>query len=67
MASPLAFASGGPFYTVEGVPLAKDAALLDASINWAVSKSVKLGVRYEGSLANQSETHGARAVLSVNF
>ena len=67
VASSLAFASGGPFYTVEGVPLAKDAALLDASINWAVSKSVKLGVRYEGSLANQSETHGARAVLSVNF
>jgi autotransporter-associated beta strand protein len=65
--SALAFAAGGPAFVVEGAPLARDAALVDAGVNWAISKGFSLGVAYTGSLADQGQSHSARAVLAVRF
>jgi outer membrane autotransporter protein len=67
VASDLAFASGGPAFTVEGAPLAKDAALVDAGVNWKLSKGLSLGVAYTGTLADQSQSHAAKAMLAISF
>jgi len=48
-------------------PLAKDAALVDAGVNWAVSTGVSLGLAYSGALADHSQAHSARAMLALRF
>lgn len=65
--SNLAFATGGPSFSIEGASLAKDAALVDAGVNWAVTNTIRLGIGYAGTIADQSDTHTAKAVLAVNF
>lgn len=65
--STVAFLSGGPAFSIAGAPLARDAALVDAGLNWQATKAVKLGVSYSGTLADKNEAHAAKAMLSVNF
>jgi len=65
--SDLAFAAGGPDFRVEGVPLARDAALVDAGVYWTPARGLGLSVTYTGSIADQGQSHAARAVLSVSF
>jgi len=64
--SDLAFAAGGPDFSVEGVPLARDAAVVDAGVHWMSEQGLGLSVTYNGSFAN-GQSHVARAVLSFNF
>lgn len=65
--STLAFAQGGPAYAVQAAPLAKDAALLDLSLDWKLSPSMQLGVGYAGTLANQGSAHTFKAMLRKQF
>ena len=64
--SDLAFVAGGPDFSVEGVPLARDAAVVDAGVHWMSEQGLGLSVTYNGSFAN-GQSHAARAVLSFNF
>ncbi|MEM8574418.1 MAG: autotransporter domain-containing protein [Pseudomonadota bacterium] len=48
----LAFASTGIGFTVYGVPLAEDSALLDAGLDLAISDRVSAGVSYSGQYAD---------------
>jgi outer membrane autotransporter protein len=48
----LAFASTGIAFTVTGVPLAQDSALIDAGLDFALGPAVTLGVSYAGQLAS---------------
>lgn len=65
--STLAFAQGGPAYGIQGAPLAKDAALLDFSLDWQLSPTTQFGIGYSGSLANQGSSHTAKALLRTRF
>ena len=65
--SDLAFAAGGPDFRIEGVPLARDAALVDAGVYWTPARGLGLSVTYTGSIADQGQSHAARAVLSASF
>jgi autotransporter-associated beta strand protein len=67
VASDLSFAAGGPDFRIEGAPLARDAALIDAGVHWTPARSLGLSVTYTGSIADQGQSHTARAVLSANF
>ncbi|WP_263498419.1 autotransporter domain-containing protein [Mesorhizobium sp. CA13] len=62
----VAFADGSSF-TVAGVPIAEDAAVLEAGLDFAISDSATLGVSYTGQFASQAHDHGAKANLSVRF
>lgn len=65
--SRLAFAQGGPAYTIQGAPLAKDAALLGLDVDWQLSPATQIGIGYSGSLTNQGSSHAAHAVLRTRF
>ena len=65
--SDLAFAAGGADFRIEGVPLARDAALIDAGVHWTPARGLGLSVTYTGSIADQGQSHAARAVLSASF
>jgi uncharacterized protein with beta-barrel porin domain len=48
----LAFASTGIGFTVTGVPLAEDSALIEAGLDFALGRAMTLGVSYAGQLAS---------------
>ncbi|MHA3905083.1 autotransporter family protein [Castellaniella sp. WN] len=62
----LAF-SGGEAYTVAGVPIDRDAAVLEAGLDFIIGKSATLGVAYTGQFGSRSHDHGAQAHLNIRF
>src|SRR5690606_41727809 len=64
--STLAFAGGDPF-TVTGVPLARDAAVLDAGLALAIAPNASLGLSYRGQVGAGVRDHGLDASLQVRF
>jgi len=60
------FAGSGRF-TVHGNPIARDALLVEAGFDVAISASASLGLTYTGQIADSARDHGARATLAVKF
>jgi len=54
------FASGG-------VPIARDAAMVEAGLDIAVSPDAKLGIAYSGQLAGDAHDHGVRGNFVLKF
>ena len=59
--------AGGSAFTVAGVPIARNSAVVEAGVDFALSSTATLGVSYTGQLASGARDHGARANLSVRF
>jgi outer membrane autotransporter protein len=64
--STFAFA-GGDAFTIAGVPIARDAAVIEAGIDMKMSANATLGLSYSGQLGGGAVDNGARANLSVKF
>ena len=64
--STFAFAGGNAF-TIAGVPIARDAASVDAGIDVALSRAATLGVSYSGQFAKRSTDYGVQAKLTLAF
>jgi outer membrane autotransporter protein len=64
--SVLSFAGGSPF-SVAGVPIAKDVAVIDAGLDLAVSRSASLGLSYNGQFGSGATDQGVRADFSMKF
>ncbi|MGQ9367163.1 autotransporter outer membrane beta-barrel domain-containing protein [Azospirillum sp. A39] len=62
----LAFAGGAPF-AVDGVPLARDAAVVEAGLAVRLGGAVDLALSYGGQFAEAAREHGARLGLTVRF
>lgn len=60
------FAGGSPF-TVSGVPLAQDVAVVEAGIETALSDSMSVGVSYTGQFGSGVSDHGVRANLNWKY
>ncbi|MGG4606476.1 autotransporter-associated beta strand repeat-containing protein [Paenalcaligenes sp. Me131] len=59
--------SAGNAFTVYGVPLSRDSAVLEAGVGVKLSRSVTLGVSYQGQLGSDGNDHGVRANLGIEF
>jgi len=59
--------SGGSAFTVAGVPIARNAALLEAGLDLAITPSATLGLSYTGQLATDSQDHAFKGNLAVRF
>ena len=62
----LAFA-GSSSFTVAGIPIAKNAALVEAGLDLAISPSATLGLSYTGQLAEGAQDHAFKGNLAVRF
>ncbi|HEV7259245.1 MAG TPA: autotransporter domain-containing protein [Bosea sp. (in: a-proteobacteria)] len=62
----LAFAGSNAF-TVAGLPIAKNAALVEAGLDFAVGKNTTVGLSYTGQLATDARDHAFKANLAVRF
>jgi outer membrane autotransporter protein len=54
-------------FTVQGVPIAKDAAVLEAGLEYQVSDKLSIGASYNGQFGSGAEDHGVRAGLRLKF
>jgi outer membrane autotransporter protein len=62
----LAFSGGAPF-TVAGVPIACDAAVVEAGADIALSRQAMIGVFYSGQVASRAQDHAVNVKLSWQF
>jgi subtilase-type serine protease len=54
-------------FTTAGAPIAQNAALIDAGLDLAVSRTVKVGLSYYGQLSSEGQESAVRGNLSVRF
>ncbi|OBP96820.1 autotransporter outer membrane beta-barrel domain-containing protein [Mesorhizobium loti] len=64
--SSFAFAGGNAF-TIAGVPISGDAAVVEAGIDMKMSPNATLGLSYSGQFGGGAVDNGAKANLSVKF
>ncbi|NKJ50394.1 hypothetical protein CIC12_27460 [Burkholderia sp. SG-MS1] len=64
--STLQFAGSNPF-TVAGVPLARNAALVEAGLDFQVTRNASVGVIYSGQFGSGTTNQSARGTLKVRF
>jgi len=62
----MALAGGSP-YTVTGVPVAKNVAVVEAALDFNLSRNSKLSVSYGGQFGSGTRDHGVKATLNVRF
>lgn len=62
----LAFAGGTPF-TVAGVPIAEDAAVVDLGLDFQTGAASRLGLTYSGQFGDGATSQAFKADLHVSF
>ena len=65
--STMRFASGGDAFAVGGVPLARNAATVEAGLDYALSPNAALGVTYGGQFGSGLSDPSARVSFNVQF
>ena len=63
----LAFAAGGIPFTIAGVPLARNTAVVEGGVNFAVTDAATVSLAYSGRIAGSVRDHEARAGFDWNF
>ncbi|MGJ7525134.1 autotransporter domain-containing protein [Variovorax sp. GB1P17] len=58
---------GGNAFTVTGVPVAKNAAVVEAGLDFAIKQDLTLGVSYNGQFGSGVKDHGLKANLLWKF
>ena len=66
-ASLLAFAGGGSSFSVQGVAIATDSAVVDAGFDVVVARNVSVGLAYVGQAASHAQDHDFKANLNWKF
>ncbi len=59
--------TGSNAFQIAGAPIAKDAAVIEAGLDFTVAPRATLGITYHGELGSKVSDHGVRAGLSVKF
>ncbi|WP_379063595.1 autotransporter domain-containing protein [Mesorhizobium sp. UC74_2] len=59
--------TGSSAFTIAGAPIAKDAAVIEAGLDFAIAPRATLGISYHGQAGSKTSDHGVRADLNVKF
>ncbi|MDR3487706.1 MAG: autotransporter domain-containing protein [Bradyrhizobium sp.] len=62
----LSFAGGADF-SIDGAPIARDAAVIDAGLDVAVLRDLHMGLTYAGQIAAHAQDHSFKATLNWKF
>jgi outer membrane autotransporter protein len=65
--STMRFAGGGDAFTIAGVPIARDAAVVEAGLDFAVSQTATFGLSYGGQFGSGVTDQSFRANFNVKF
>ena len=63
----LAFQGTGAAFSVAGIPIARDTALVEAGFDWRFAPQAKLGAFYQGELAAHAQTHAVKGGFTWDF
>jgi uncharacterized protein with beta-barrel porin domain len=63
----LAFQSTRAAFSFAGVPIAENSALVEGGIDRRITAHIKLGVAYQGELAQHARTNTAKGNFTWNF
>jgi outer membrane autotransporter protein len=63
----LAFQGTGTGFSVAGVPIARDTALVEGGFDWRFSPQARLGAFYQGELAAHAQTHAVKGTFTWGF
>ena len=63
----LAFQGTGTAFTVAGIPIARNAALVEGGFDWRFSPRAKVGAFYQGELASHAQIHAVKGGFTWNF
>ncbi|WP_453958957.1 autotransporter outer membrane beta-barrel domain-containing protein [Amorphus suaedae] len=63
----LAFSQSGAAFTVIGAPIARDAAVVGAGLDFSAFQSAEVSVRYDGRIGSGTQEHSASGHLSFTF
>jgi len=63
----LAFQSTGASFTVAGVPLARNAALVEGGLDLRITTQASVGISYVGQLADRVQDHSVKGNFSWKF
>ena len=66
-AAALGFASGGDTFTIAGVPVSRDALVVEAGFDVDLTGNATLGLSYNGRFGSGTNDHSARASFGVKF
>ncbi|GLQ91489.1 autotransporter-associated beta strand repeat-containing protein [Dyella acidisoli] len=61
------FAAGGSSFTVDGLPIARNAMVVDAGLDLQLSSRAVMDFGYHGQFASRDKDHAVRLSLSVAF
>jgi len=67
LATPAFAFAGANSFTIAGVPIAKDAAVLEAGLDFAISDRATLGLSYSGQFGSNATDNGAKADFDIRF
>jgi uncharacterized protein with beta-barrel porin domain len=59
--------TGAAGFVVQGVPLARNVAALEANVSAALTPTLTLGLAYAGQIGPGFSDHGIRASLALKF
>ncbi|HEY4075504.1 MAG TPA: autotransporter domain-containing protein [Rhizomicrobium sp.] len=59
--------TGGSEFAIQGVPVAKDSAAIDAGFDIALPRGMSLGIAYTGQIASDAQDHGIKGDLNWKF
>lgn len=63
----LAFQSGGAAFTLAGSPIARDALVSEAGLDWAVAANASLGISWTGQYASRSHDNTVKGSFVWRF
>lgn len=63
----LRFVDGGAAFSTQGVPIAKDAAVVEAGLDVSVGAAGKVGLGYSGQLSSDNRDHAVTVSFSMGF
>ncbi len=59
--------TGGAAFTIAGAPIARDAAVVEAGLDFRLSDIATLGFGYAGQFAGAANSQSGRMKLNVSF
>ncbi|HEY4076648.1 MAG TPA: autotransporter domain-containing protein, partial [Rhizomicrobium sp.] len=59
--------AGSDTFTVTGVPIARDAGVVEAGLDFAVHGNVSAGITYGGQFSSRETDHSIRGTLAITF
>jgi outer membrane autotransporter protein len=63
----LGFAGGGSPFAITGVPVADNAAVLEAGVDFSISPTARFGFSYNGQVGSNISDHGLRVNFNKRF